>query len=98
MVLNNSAVKWSAHQTVSGILSDNFDYLVDNCRILWNSSRISIRILKQNLMANSSDDCGILMEFFKNFDQNSDGKIQMTGEFQWNYLRILIRKSSASAP
>ena len=75
MVLNNSAVKWSAHQTVSGILSDNFDYLVDNCRILWNSSRISIRILKQNLMANSSDDCGILMEFFKNFDQNSDGKI-----------------------
>ena len=37
-----------------------------------NISRISIRILVRNAAV---ADCGILMESFKNFDQNTGGKL-----------------------
>ena len=53
--------------------------------LLWNSSRILIRIpisleLRSHLslqigkVDTKSDDSGNVMEFFNNFDQNTDGK------------------------
>ena len=85
--MNNSAVIWWA---VSKFLSEkqmpmnSHEIWPDQIRQFWNPSIISefqgivqefqSEYWLQNLMANPSDDWGILMEFFRNFDQNSDGK------------------------
>ena len=83
-ILENKPERGFGPKPENGILNLEF-------RWLGNSSRTSIRILFGNTV-----DCGILKEFFNNFDQNTGRTLYLVANIKyirwfWNSLSISIR-------